>query len=79
MVPQCRLERTRIRGAVRRARDGNTNPKRLFLDPEIDEGILNEVIPLTIMMNGACTKDMWERIMEVNAEPGEEVEKGVHE
>ena len=59
--------------------DGNTNPKRLFLDPEIDEGILNEVIPLTIMMNGACTKDMWERIMEVNAEPGEEVEKGVHE
>ncbi|MFQ9489669.1 MAG: NADH-quinone oxidoreductase subunit C [Bilophila wadsworthia] len=32
--------------------DGNTNPKRLFLDPEIDEGILNEVIPLTIMMNG---------------------------
>ena len=36
--------------------DGNTNPKRLFLDPEIDEGILNEVIPLTIMMNGACTK-----------------------
>ena len=43
------------------------------------EGILNEVIPLTIMMNGACTKDMWERIMEVNAEPGEEVEKGVHE
>ena len=59
--------------------DGNTNPKRLFLDPEIDEGILNEVIPLTIIMNGACTKDMWERIMEVNAEPGEEVEKGVHE
>ena len=59
--------------------DGNPNPKRLFLDPEIDEGILNEVIPLTIMMNGACTKDMWERIMEVNAEPGEEVEKGVHE
>ena len=59
--------------------DGNTNPKRLFLDPDIDEGILNEVIPLTIMMNGACTKDMWERIMEVNTEPGEEVEKGVSE
>ena len=49
------------------------------VEGEIDEGILNEVIPLTIMMNGACTKDMWERIMEVNAEPGEEVEKGVHE
>ena len=56
--------------------EGNTNPKRLFLDPEIDEGILNEVIPLTIMMNGACTKDMWERIMEVNEEPGQEAEDG---
>ena len=56
--------------------EGNTNPKRLFLDPEIDEGILNEVIPLTIMMNGACTKDMWERIMEVNDEPGQEAEDG---
>ena len=56
--------------------EGNTNPKRLFLDPEIDEGILNEVIPLSIMMNGACTKDMWERIMEVNDEPGQEAEDG---
>lgn len=46
--------------------DGNINPKRLFLDPEIEEGILNEVIPLTIMMNGACTKDMWERVMLMN-------------
>ena len=43
---------------------GNANPKRLFLDPDIEEGILNEVIPLTVMMNGACTKDMWERVME---------------
>ena len=55
------------------------NPRRLFLDEELDAGILNEAVPLSIMMNGACTKDMWERIMEVNAEPGEEVEKGVHE
>lgn len=58
--------------------NGNTNPKRLFLDPDIDEGILNEVIPLTIMMNGACTKDMWERVMEMNSEsettPGEGAE-----
>ena len=57
---------------------GNTNPKRLFLDPDIDQGILNEVIPLTIMMNGACTKDMWERVMEMNSEsettPGEGAE-----
>lgn len=53
--------------------DGNINPKRLFLDPEIDEGILNEVVPLTIMMNGACTKDMWERVMLMNkSEPDSE-------
>lgn len=45
---------------------GNTNPKRLFLDPDIEEGILNEVIPLTVMMNGACTKDMWERVMKTS-------------
>ena len=59
--------------------EGNTNPKRLFLDPDIDEGILNEVIPLTIMMNGACTKDMWERIMELNNEPGEKTTGGTYE
>lgn len=59
--------------------EGNTNPKRLFLDPDIDQGILNEVIPLTIMMNGACTKDMWERIMEMNSEPGEEIQGGTYE
>lgn len=45
---------------------GNTNPERLFLDDSIDEGILNEVIPLSIMMNGACTTDMWEHITALN-------------
>lgn len=45
---------------------GNTNPERLFLDDSIDEGILNEVIPLSVMMNGACTTDMWEHIMALN-------------
>lgn len=46
--------------------EGNTNPERLFLDDSIDEGILNEVIPLSIMMNGACTTDMWEHITALN-------------
>lgn len=45
---------------------GNTNPERLFLDDSIDEGILNEIIPLSIMMNGACTTDMWEHITALN-------------
>lgn len=45
---------------------GNTNPERLFLDESIDEGILNEIIPLSIMMNGACTTDMWEHIAALN-------------
>lgn len=39
------------------------NPRRLFLDEELDEGILNEAVPLSIMMNGACTTDLWERIL----------------
>lgn len=39
------------------------DPRRLFLDEELDAGILNEVIPLSIMMNGACSTDLWERIL----------------
>ena len=39
------------------------NPRRLFLDEQIDEGILGEAVPLSIMMNGACTVDLWERIL----------------
>ena len=39
------------------------NPGRLFLDDELDAGILNEAVPLSIMMNGACTTDLWERIL----------------
>lgn len=39
------------------------NPTRLFLDEELDAGIMNSVIPLSIMMNGASTTDLWERIL----------------
>lgn len=45
---------------------GNANPKRLFLDPDIEQGVLNETIPLSVLMNGACTTDLWERIMTAN-------------
>ncbi|MDO5484043.1 MAG: NADH-quinone oxidoreductase subunit C, partial [Desulfovibrionaceae bacterium] len=38
------------------------NPRRLFLDEDLDAGLLKEVVPLSIMMNGACSTDLWERI-----------------
>lgn len=43
--------------------DGHPNPRRLFLDEQIEEGVMGEAVPLSIMMNGACTADLWERIL----------------
>ncbi len=40
------------------------NPRRLFLDETLDAGLLGSIVPLSVMMNGACTKDLWERVME---------------
>ena len=42
---------------------GHPNPRRLFLDEQIDAGVMGEAVPLSIMMNGACTVDLWERIL----------------
>lgn len=39
------------------------NPRRLFLDEELDKGLLGEVVPLSVVMNGASSNDLWERIM----------------
>ncbi len=39
------------------------NPDRLFLDASLDPGVLNKLVPLSVMMNGACTKDLWEHIL----------------
>ncbi|MDR1777007.1 MAG: NADH-quinone oxidoreductase subunit C [Desulfovibrio sp.] len=39
------------------------NPRRLFLDESFERGILNQAVPLSIMMNGASTTDLWERIL----------------
>jgi Ni,Fe-hydrogenase III component G len=47
--------------------DGHPNPMRLFLDESIEEGILGEAVPLSIMMNGACTTDLWEKILKDRA------------
>ncbi len=43
------------------------NPRRLFLSEEFDSGIMGEAVPLSIMMNGACTVDLWERILQDRA------------
>lgn len=40
------------------------NPRRLFLDEELDKGLLGELVPLSIMMNGASSTDLWERILQ---------------
>lgn len=42
---------------------GHPDPKRLFLDEELDKGLLGQVVPLSIMMNGASSTDLWERIL----------------
>lgn len=39
------------------------NPRRLFLDETLDKGLLGEIVPLSIMMNGASSSDLWERIL----------------
>lgn len=42
---------------------GHPDPKRLFLDDELDKGLMGQMVPLSIMMNGASSKDLWERIL----------------
>lgn len=39
------------------------DPKRLFLDETLDAGQLSTAVPLSVMMNGASSKDLWERIL----------------
>lgn len=39
------------------------DPKRLFLDEKLDAGLLATAVPLSVMMNGASSKDLWERIL----------------
>ncbi len=39
------------------------NPRRLFLDEELDKGLLGDIVPLSIMMNGSTSNDLWERIL----------------
>ncbi|MDE5831473.1 MAG: NADH-quinone oxidoreductase subunit C [Desulfovibrio sp.] len=39
------------------------NPRRLFLDEKLDKGLLGEIVPLSVMMNGASSAELWERIL----------------
>lgn len=42
--------------------DGHPNPRRLFLDQNVESGQLDRLIPLSTMMNGASTKTLWEKV-----------------
>lgn len=42
---------------------GQPNPRRLFLDEELDKGLLGQLAPLSVVMNGASSTDLWERIL----------------
>ncbi|CCH50257.1 NADH-quinone oxidoreductase subunit C [Pseudodesulfovibrio piezophilus] len=48
---------------------GRTAPKRLFLDPSLEQGVLNRLVPLSSMMNGASTKRLWETIFSQTSMP----------
>lgn len=38
------------------------NPARLFIDRELDADILDRLIPLSTLMNGASTTTLWEKV-----------------
>jgi NADH:ubiquinone oxidoreductase 27 kD subunit len=44
--------------------EDHPNPRRLFLDSKLDAGILDRLIPLSTMMNGASTTTLWEKVYE---------------
>lgn len=47
---------------------GHPNPKRLFIDPNIDGAVLQRFIPFSDMVNAASTKSLWEKIMNSRGE-----------
>ncbi|MBU1042049.1 MAG: NADH-quinone oxidoreductase subunit C [Proteobacteria bacterium] len=42
--------------------EDHPNPRRLFLDKGLDAAILNRLVPLSTMMNGASTTTLWEKV-----------------
>ena len=39
------------------------NPKRLFLDPRIDAGVMATLLPFSAVANGAAGRGLWEQVM----------------
>jgi NADH:ubiquinone oxidoreductase subunit C len=39
------------------------NPQRLFIDPSIDNAVLERLIPYSTLVNSAASKGLWEKIM----------------
>ncbi|AVX19378.1 MULTISPECIES: NADH-quinone oxidoreductase subunit C [Carboxydocella] len=50
---------------------GHPNPRRLFLDETIDEGIMDKLIPLSVAMNGATSKTLWEKVLAAISQEGD--------
>jgi NADH:ubiquinone oxidoreductase subunit C len=42
---------------------GHPNPRRLFLDPAIDDAALERLIPYSTLVNAASTKALWEQVL----------------
>ncbi len=47
---------------------GHPNPKRLFLDETIAEGVMNNYIPLSEAMNGSSSQTLWEKVITATSE-----------
>jgi NADH:ubiquinone oxidoreductase subunit C len=43
--------------------DNHPNPRRLFLDEKIDQGVLEKLIPYSTLVNAASTKGLWDKIL----------------
>jgi NADH-quinone oxidoreductase subunit C len=42
---------------------GHPDPRRLFIDPSIDNAVLERLIPFSALVNSATTKGLWEKIL----------------
>jgi Ni,Fe-hydrogenase III component G len=42
--------------------EDHPNPRRLFLAADLDEAVLDRLVPLSTMMNGASTSTLWEKV-----------------
>jgi hypothetical protein len=39
------------------------DPRRLFIDPSIENAVLERLIPFSTLVNSATTKGLWEKIL----------------